>query len=132
MIVCYSLQGRDLSLKCAFLCQRCGDLIVVQAVSLLSDEVYFRIADFPNRDLVASAEQLQENDILQGVSEIIILPGDQVPPQAQIHDIELSVLLKKLFSFDIVSADFIKSECIAKVLQIRCYCFVIDLFLIAV
>ena len=75
MIVHYGLQGRNLPLKCAFLCQRCGDLIVVQAVSLLSDEVYFRIADFPNRDLVASAEQLQENNILQGVSEIIICLG---------------------------------------------------------
>ena len=93
MIVCYGLQGRDLSLKCAFFCQRCGDLIIVQAVSLLSDEVYFRVSNLPNRDLIASAEKLQENDILQGVSEIIILPGDQVPPQAQIYNIELSILL---------------------------------------
>ena len=53
MIVCYRLQGRDLSLKCAFLCQRCGDLIVVQAVSLLSDEVYFRIADFSKLENVS-------------------------------------------------------------------------------
>ena len=40
-------------MKCAFFCQRCGDLIVVQAVSLLSDEVYFRIADFSKLENVS-------------------------------------------------------------------------------
>ena len=101
IIVGNGSQRRKLSIKGFLLCQGSRDLIIVQQFPLPGNKINFSGIDFSDVYGVSPSEKFQINYIFYREAEIIVLPGDQMPPQSQVNNVQLSVLLQELFPYHI-------------------------------
>ena len=112
-------QGRNLTFKGLFIADVVRHLYINLLVALDGNKVDFFFVKHTDIDLVSSAEQLYGNHIFKDSAVVHILRAELGIAESVVAQIILIVAGKILLALNVISADFIKGEGIAQILNIR-------------
>ena len=78
------------------------------------DEIHLRIANLANRYIIAPAKQFKVNNILDGVTAVLITKAQQIIAKADVNDIVFSECTEVGLAFDVKSLDLIEKVALQK------------------
>ena len=83
---------------------------VLFLVGFGGNEVHFPVIQLADGHIVASAKQLEVDDVLQNVAAVAVTVAQEVVPQADVHDVVFSEGFEIFLALDVEALDLVEDE----------------------
>ena len=80
-------------------------------IGLGCNEIHLGSADLADSNIIAAAQQLEINDVLNRVAAVTVAETKQIIAQTDIYDVILAQCAQKFLSLDIKTLDIVEKVC---------------------
>ena len=104
------MQRSKLTCTYGFTLHRFRYLHIQLLIGLGCNEIHLGSADFSDGNIIAAAQQLEVNDVLDRVSAVTVAEPEKIVAQTNVYDVILAQCAQKLLSLDIKTLDIVEKK----------------------